>query len=265
MDNDKTRYYQTLGVEQTATREEIAAAYRKLALANHPLRNPREEEAQTYQRFTKICEAYEVLADPLMKRIYDKYGEYSLKSGVPKGQDKFAGYVNMGNHFKVFERFFGTTNPLIEESVAAASHEAELERINTKNREEDIVVTLECELYEFYNGSVKEVNYARQQMLSSTNGSVVNAERFQVTILPGYSEETKLVYEGRGHEAFGAHTSNLIVQLKQKPLTNYVRKGDDLVYTHTLSLVDALQMQPVAVDTLDNRKVFVAPTDVISP
>jgi len=171
----------------------------------------------------------------------------------------------MGNHYKVFEKFFGTTNPLIEESVAAAAQVVDLEHINTKNREDDIIVTLECELYEFYNGSVKEVNYARQQMLSSTNGSVVNAERFQVTILPGYSEETKLVFEGRGHEAFGAHTSNLVICLKQKPLANFVRKGDDLVYTHTLSLVDALQMQPVGVDTLDNRKVFVAPSDVITP
>ena len=94
MDNDKTRYYATLGVEATANREEIAEAYRNLALIHHPMRNPREEEAQAYKRFTKLCEAYEVLSDPTMKRVYDKYGEYSLKHGVPKGQDRFAGYVN---------------------------------------------------------------------------------------------------------------------------------------------------------------------------
>ena len=50
-----------------------------------------------------------------MKRIYDKYGEYSLKNGVPKGVDKFAGYVNQGRHFKVFEDFFGNANPYIEQ------------------------------------------------------------------------------------------------------------------------------------------------------
>ena len=48
-------------------------------------------------------------------------------------------------------------------------------------------------------------------------------------------------------------------------MTNFVRKGDDLVYTHTLTLMEALQMSPITVDTLDNRKVFVAPTDVITP
>ena len=94
MDNDKSRYYNILQISATANREEIAAAYRKLALVHHPLRNAREQEAQAYLKFTKLCEAYQVLSDPLMKRVYDKYGEYSLKNGVPKGQDKFAGYTN---------------------------------------------------------------------------------------------------------------------------------------------------------------------------
>ena len=94
MDGDKSRYYIPLGVDPTANREEIAAAYRKFAMVHHPMRNPRENEAQAYLRFTKLCEAYQVLSDPLMKRVYDKYGEYSLKNGVPKGQDKFAGYTN---------------------------------------------------------------------------------------------------------------------------------------------------------------------------
>lgn len=114
MDNNKTRYYDCLGLDQMANREEIASAYRKLALVHHPMRNPREREAEAYRNFTRVSEAYEVLADPLMKRIYDKYGEYSLKHGVPKGVDKFAGYVNQGNHFKVFEAFFGSQNPYIE-------------------------------------------------------------------------------------------------------------------------------------------------------
>ena len=63
-------------------------------------------------------------------------------------------------------------------------------RIDAENRETDIVVTLECELYEFFNGAVKEVNLARKQMLSTTQGSVVNSERFDLTVLPGFSEST---------------------------------------------------------------------------
>lgn len=97
-----------------------------------------------------------------MKRVYDKYGEYSLKNGVPKGQDKFNGYTNQGDHYKIFERFFGCANPFIESPTMDAAHQAELQRVNEEYREEDIVVTLECELYEFYNGAIKEVQLARK-------------------------------------------------------------------------------------------------------
>lgn len=120
-------------------------------------------------------------------------------------------------------------------------------------------------MYEFYNGAIKEVTLARKKMMSSTAQSVINADRFNLTVLPGFSEDTRVVFEGRGHESFGAHPSNLIISFCQKPMANYQRRGDDLIYTHTMTLLEAMQMQPVIVETLDNRKVFVAPSDVITP
>ena len=130
----------------------------------------------------------------------------------------------MGTHYKIFEKFFGTSNPFIESSQTEAAHAAEITQINKKHRQEDIVVTLQCELYEFYNGAVKEVHYARKQMLSSTTGSVVNAERMQVTVLPGYSSETELVFENRGNESYGAHPSNLVVKFAQKAYQILIKK-----------------------------------------
>ena len=94
---------------------------------------------------------------------------------------------------------------------------------------------------------------------------MINAEHFNVTVLPGFSEETRLVFPRRGHEAFEAHPSDLIVKFSQKLMPNYQRKGDDIIYTHTVTLKEALQMQPIAVTTLDNRKVFVAPNEIVSP
>ena len=159
-----------------------------------------------------VCEAFQVLSDPLMKRVYDKYGEYSLKHGVPKGVDKFAGYVNQGDHYKVYEAFFGSQNPYIEQQTTNDAIEAELKKIDEENREADIEVTLECELFEFYNGSIKDVNVARKCMLTETKNSVVNAENFQVIVQPGFSPDSKLVYERRGHESFQAHPSNLVIK-----------------------------------------------------
>ena len=79
---NNTKYYDILGVAETANREEIAAAYRQAVLLSHPLRNDKSVEAECLKRFSALCQAYEILSDPLMKRIYDKYGEYSLMNGI---------------------------------------------------------------------------------------------------------------------------------------------------------------------------------------
>ena len=230
------------------------------------MRNPKSKQSECYQMFVKVCEAYEVLSDPLMKRIYDKYGDYSLKNGVQKGTDKFPGYINMGNHFKVFQKFFGSSNPYIEQSLKTDDEEpTELEKLAEEKRAEDITVTLECELFEFYNGAVKDVSYARTKLLSTTSGTQVESHSFQLEIQPGFGEQTTLVYKGLGHESFGAHASDLIIKFAQVSKPGYQRRGDDLVVTTTISLAEAIQMQPVAIDTLDNRKVFVAPESVVTP
>ncbi len=59
--SEKACYYEILGVSRNATRKEIAAAYRKLAIKYHPDSNPGDEEAT--QKFKEAAEAYEVLSD----------------------------------------------------------------------------------------------------------------------------------------------------------------------------------------------------------
>lgn len=163
--------YEVLGLEPTATREQIAAAYRDRALKTHPLTVPANEQAQSMRQFIKICEAYDVLSDMHLRKVYDKHGEYSLKNGIQKGVDKFGGYASEGDHFKIFAKFFGTQNPFIGTNRSQESYEAEIQAIDKENRAEDIKVTLECELYEFVHGATKDVSYHRNIMLSDTKQS----------------------------------------------------------------------------------------------
>jgi|SRR5690625_526875 len=65
-------YYSILGVPKTATRQEIRAAFRKAAAANHPDRNPDDPRAE--ERFKEINEAYTVLSDAEKRQFYDQYG-----------------------------------------------------------------------------------------------------------------------------------------------------------------------------------------------
>lgn len=79
-------YYKILGVERSASKDEIKRAYRKLALKTHPDRNPGDAKAE--ERFKEINEAYQVLSDAEKKAHYDELGQsYSQwqQGGAPAG------------------------------------------------------------------------------------------------------------------------------------------------------------------------------------
>ena len=69
---EKRDYYEVLGVEKTASAEEIKKAYRKKAIQYHPDKNPGDKEAE--EKFKEAAEAYEVLSDPQKRQRYDQFG-----------------------------------------------------------------------------------------------------------------------------------------------------------------------------------------------
>ncbi|KJZ78127.1 hypothetical protein HIM_02165 [Hirsutella minnesotensis 3608] len=72
-----TAYYDTLGVQPTATELEIKKAYRKLAIVHHPDKNPNDPTA--HEKFQAIGEAYQVLSDTDLRKAYDKFGKDHAK------------------------------------------------------------------------------------------------------------------------------------------------------------------------------------------
>jgi molecular chaperone DnaJ len=96
-------FYEVLGVERTASVEEIKASYRKAALKWHPDRNP-ENKHEAEAKFRECTEAYSVLSDQEKRQVYDTYGHAGL-SGVGGGVD-FNGTVFQDFH-DIFGDFFG--------------------------------------------------------------------------------------------------------------------------------------------------------------
>mmetsp|Transcript_26587 Transcript_26587/g.70192 ORF Transcript_26587/g.70192 Transcript_26587/m.70192 type:complete len:357 (-) Transcript_26587:211-1281(-) len=100
-------YYKVLGVDRTATENEIAKAYKKLALKYHPDKNPdNKEEAEKH--FKVITEAYEILHDADKRRNYDQFGKQGLQGGGGGGP---GGGVSFQQADEIFKAFFGGDDP----------------------------------------------------------------------------------------------------------------------------------------------------------
>lgn len=117
----KRDYYEVLGVEKTATADEIKKAYRKKAMQYHPDRNPGDKDAE--EKFKEAAEAYDVLSDANKRARYDQFGHegmggmggfggaggFSMEDIFSRFGDIFSGFTGGGSFggFGSFGSAFG--------------------------------------------------------------------------------------------------------------------------------------------------------------
>ena len=101
-------YYEILGVEKSATQDEIKTAYRRVALKCHPDRNPGNKEAEDI--FKKASEAYSVLGDREKRSQYDTYGKVGNYQGVDWDSPLFADFGDLFGNLFGFGDLFGRSH-----------------------------------------------------------------------------------------------------------------------------------------------------------
>ena len=99
----KRDYYEVLGVDKSASADEIKKAYRKKAIQYHPDKNPGDKNAE--EKFKEAAEAYDVLSDPQKRQRYDQFGHAGVGGASQSGG--FGGGMSMDDIFSQFGDIFG--------------------------------------------------------------------------------------------------------------------------------------------------------------
>ena len=154
----KRDYYQVLGVEKTATPDEIKRAYRRMAIKYHPDKNPGNKEAEA--KFKECAEAYEVLSDAEKRKQYDQYGHEGLRG---TGMHDFS-RMNVEDIFSMFgfDDFFGSV-------FGGGGRRAG--RRGGPVRGYDLETGVELTLDEVAHGAEKTIEFTRQDRCPECNGS----------------------------------------------------------------------------------------------
>jgi len=172
----KRDYYEVLGVDRTADKDEIKKAYRKLAVQFHPDRNPDDKAAE--ERFREATEAYEVLASDDKRQAYDQFGFAGVESmgegGGPNGYSTvFRDFEDIFGDFSgIFDSFFGSGR-----GGAAGGGR----RRSGSSRGSDLRYDLEIPFLDAVFGTKVEISYARQVPCETCKGTGAESGSSQQT------------------------------------------------------------------------------------
>ena len=158
MAENKRDYYEVLGVEKSASAEEIKKAYRKNAMKYHPDRNPGDKEAE--EKFKELGEAYEVLSDADKRSRYDQFGHAGVDPNFGAGGgNPFGGGFGGFDFGDIFGEFFG------------GGTRARQSTQNAPRRGENVGARLDLTIEEAAFGCEKEVTAARIENCAACSGS----------------------------------------------------------------------------------------------
>jgi len=162
--------YDILGLDKGASKDELKRAYRKIAMKNHPDRNPDNKEAE--QNFKEAAEAYSILNDENKRAKYDQFGHAGVGMGDMGRQGGFDGvHFSMEDIFSQFGNIFGGRHPFEDIFGMGGGQSAR----GGYRKAKDLRVSLKLDYVDILNGTEKTIKIKRNETCNTCNGSGAKA------------------------------------------------------------------------------------------
>lgn len=157
----KRDYYEVLGVSKSASVDEIKKAYRKLAMAHHPDKNPGDKKAE--EKFKEATEAYTILADSEKRKQYDQFGFAGVEGMFGQGQNPFSG----GG----FEDIFGGFEDIFSSFFGGGFGSSSRSSRRGGKRGNDLLYNMDITLNDAVQGKKVDISFEKQSTCEKCSGS----------------------------------------------------------------------------------------------
>ncbi|MEW6982488.1 DnaJ C-terminal domain-containing protein [Colwelliaceae bacterium 6471] len=247
-------YYQIIGLNRTASQDEIKRAYKKLARKYHP---DVSKEANAEVKFKELGEAYEVLRDPEKRAAYDQLGS-NWQSGQPFTPPpdwdqgfEYSGFnegPQQGSTFSdFFESIFGQASP--DRYSSHRGHQGDYQA-----RGDDHHAKIMIDLEDSIHGATRTVTLHSPEV--DNRGHVGTHERhLKVQIPKGIIPGQQIRLVGQGYNLHGGKKGNLYLQIEFNPHPLYRIDGKnielDLPITPWEAALGATIKVPTPTGTID--------------
>ncbi len=238
-------YYKILGVNKSASQDEIKKAFRKLARKYHPDLNPNDPAAK--EKFQEINEANEVLSDPEKRKKYDEYGENWKHADEFEAQKKQYGSAGGGGYQYYSQGFdggrgyedFGGSGGFSDFFEQMFGHRGGGGR-TAGFRGQDYNAELQL--------SLRDAAKTHKQILT------VNGKNIRITVPAGITNGQTIKLKGHGGAGVnGGPAGDLYITFVIPDDPVFKRKGNDLYTTVPLNLYTAILGGEQTVETLDGQ------------
>ncbi|EMG48822.1 SIS1 Protein SIS1 [Candida maltosa Xu316] len=288
-----TKLYTLLGIDPSASEQEIKKAYRKAALKYHP-----DKPTGDTEKFKEISEAFDILSNEEKREIYDNYGLEAARGNAPAAdtgnpfagagggaggpQFHFGGAPGGGRYsntdaFNLFSQMggFGMGDDGFTFSSSGGSPfggaggfggsrggmPGGFGRQPPRPEPDTVSMPLSVTLEDLYKGTTKKLKITRKNANGTKEQKVI-----EVNIKPGWKSGTKINFSNEGDyqpECGTRQTIQFVIEEKPNPI--FKRDGNDLTLNVTLTFKESLCGFERDVTTLDGRRIPISRTQPIQP